>query len=168
MAAVGDGDGRSDGERGEIHGAEAAGEEAVGLKLLAGGVEGGAVENGGGDSAGDGHCVGDHVGIGGGGGDEIDLERALGQDGDARAAVAAAAALDAAVEDVDLGAVQRKDGTDGPVEGAGDGDDAVDGEDLRLAVGGAGGRGPVAVELDDAVERVRVADHGEGYGAAWC
>ncbi len=46
------------------------------------------------------------------------------------------------------------------------GDDTVDGQDVGLAVDGAGRVGLVGVELDDAVEGVGVAHHGQCDGAA--
>src|ERR1700733_6923669 len=48
----------------------------------------------------------------------------------------------------------------------GHGDDAVDRQDVGLAVGGAGRVGLVGVELDNAVEGVRVAHHGQADGAS--
>ena len=80
-----------------------------------------------------------------------------------------AAALDAAIEDVDGAAVEREDGVDGVIEAGlcgavGNGDDAVDGEIDGLAVDEASGRGLIGVQLDDAVEGVGVTDHREHDG----
>ncbi len=104
----------------------------------------------------------------------VDVECARLQIGDARGGPTA---LGAAVENVDGVAVEREVGVRGTVKGARSGgcgidavdrDDAVDRKVQGLAVRGpdrrdgrSGGGELVGVQLDEAVDRIGVADHGE-------
>ena len=73
---------------------------------------------------------------------------------------------DAAVEDVGSAAVGGEVGALRTVVGAGDGDDAVDGQDGGFAVHCAGWVNASVVELDNTIKGVAVAGHGQGYGVA--
>jgi len=164
VVAVGDGDGSAGNHGGEVEQGEAAGEEAVGLELLACKVEVGSIGHDCGGAARNGYAAGDGGGVGRG--IEVDGESTLLEDGDAGGV---ASALGAAVEDVDGAAVEREVGVDGTVEAGvggavGDGNDAVDGKIVGLAIDGACWGGLVGVQLENAIERVGVANHREDDG----
>ena len=161
VGAVRDGDRRGRNHRGQWDHGHGAGEETGRLQLLSGGVEEGAVRDQVSHTAGDGYRLGYNGGVCCRGGVEVVQQRGLGDDADACAAIAAAAALRAAVEDVYVGAVEREVSAVGPVKGSGNGNHAIDRKNVGFAVDGArrgdgGGRG---VELDDAIQGVGVPNH---------
>ena len=168
VVSVGDGDLVGDGIGGKGDGGEVSGEEAVGQELLAGDVEVIAVGDRGGCTSGHGDVDDEGVDVGIGGGDGEDVE---GCELEGRDAGTDSAALRTTVEDEDVVAIDGEVGIHGAVKAgvfgvAGDGNDAIDGQVVGLAVDGAGRVGLIGVELDDAIEGVGVAHHGEGDGVA--